>query len=239
MLTSLEMNIAVCDDEKSERMRIVNMTKEILDDAKIPYNMKEYECAHDLLAEIQSGTKFQILLLDVLMDEMDGMELARCLRQQGNRSFIIFVSYNRELAMYGYEVTATRYLAKPVDRDKMKEALLYCYKCLQNKKEILLPTGQGQHRISLSDIQFAEAFERGTRFVLEYETVESKLKFSDVEEMLPKSAFVLCHRSYIVNLAHVMRILPYEFYMKSGIHVPISKYRYKEVCKKVMDNIAD
>ena len=143
------------------------------------------------------------------------------------------------MALCGYEVSAVRYLAKPLDESKLKEALLYCYRIWQEKKEILLPTDMGKHRTSFSDIQYVEAFNRGTRFVLANETVESRLKFGEVEAMLPRSAFVLCHRAYIVNLSCIKFIRPYEFLLRSGENVPIGKGRYPAIRKKFIDYIAD
>ena len=132
-----------------------------------------------------------------------------------------------------------RYLAKPLDENKLKEALLYCYRTWRKKKEILLPTNQGKHRTSFADIQYVEAFDRGTRFVLANETLESRLKFNEVETLLPKSAFILCHRAYIVNLSCIKYIRPYEFSLKSGETVPIAKGRYSVIRKEFIDYIAD
>lgn len=239
MPTDNELKFAVVDDMEQDRIQTVNMAKQILQDEKIPHSISEFSDGRSLLCDIRSGEKYHILLLDVVMEEMDGMELARLLRRQGNKTDIIFISSNREMALCGYEVSATRYLAKPLDREKLKEALLYCHKQWKEKKEILLPTNQGQHRTSFSDIQYVEAFDRGTRFVLANEIVETKLKFSEVETMLPQSAFLVCHRAYIVNVSHIKRIRPCEFEMKSGTVVPISKHRYYGINKAFVDRITD
>ena len=173
------------------------------------------------------------------MEQMDGLELAASLRKQQNKTAIIFISVNRELALYGYEVAAARYLAKPLDKERLKEALLYCYRNRQEDKEILLPTVMGQRRISVSDIQYIEAFERGTRVVLLEESEESRCKFSEMKEMLPEHLFLQCHRSYAVNLSCVKIIRRYDFILKSGLTVPISKNRFLEVYQLFADYIAD
>ena len=106
------------------------------------------------------------------MDDMDGMALAKALRNQGDHTMIVFISISQEMARRGYQVEASRYLVKPLDREELKEALTYCYEKWQVKKEILLPTDKGQYRTSFPNIQFVEAFDRGTRFVLTDDTVE-------------------------------------------------------------------
>ena len=239
MQTDTLLKIAVCDDEPADLKQITEPTGKILQDASIQYQITEYASAKALLADIQRGVQFQLLLLDVMMDEMDGIALAAELRRLENKAVIIFISINREMALQGYEVSAVRYLAKPVNPHKLQEALLYCCTILQEKKEILLPTEQGQCRISCADILYLEAFERGTRFILTNESVCSRAKFNEAEELLPHSAFLRCHRAYMVNLAGIKFIRPYEFVLKNGQCVPISRGRYAEVHKKLVDYLAD
>lgn len=234
-----KLKIAVCDDDRKDCIEIINKSKKILQEEKISHSIAAYDNAKVLLADIQNGVTFHILLLDVMMDEMDGMELARELRKMKNNAAIIFISANREMALSGYEVSAVRYLGKPLEKEKLKEALLYCCRNQQEKREILLPTVQGKCRISVSDIQYAEAFERGTRVVLTNESVECRLKFSEMEEMLPKPAFLLCHRAYLVNLSCVKYIRNYEFELKNGQVIPIGKGRYADVQKKFVSYLTD
>ena len=67
----------------------------------------------------------------------------------------------------------------------------------------------------------------------------TKLKFSEVGALLPKSVFIHCHRAYIVNLSHIKHIRPYEFELKSGAAVPIGKPRYSEISKQFFSYITD
>lgn len=230
-----ELKIAIVDDIDSDRSDIMKTTQEILELAHIPNSILCYPNGKALLDDMRSGKRFHLLLLDVLLDEMDGMELAQEIRDQGNQTMIVFISISQEMARRGYRVDASRYLVKPLDREELKEALMHCHEKWQTKKEILLPTDQGQYRTSFPDIQFVEAFDRGTRFALTDKTVETKIKFSEVEGILPKSTFVLCHRAYIVNLAQAKHIRQYEFTMSGGNVVPISRLRYGEVNRKFVE----
>ena len=229
MFSDNELRIAIVDDLDEDRMRIQEMTRRILLDSNIPHHIDCYGDGTVLLRDLRGGRKYHLLLLDVLMDDMNGIDLAGELRKQGDQTMIVFISSCQEMARQGYKVKAMRYLAKPLEKEEVQEALFACHGEWQAKKEILLPTDYGQYRISFPDIQFVEAFDRGTRFVLKSETVETRMKLSQVEAMLPKSMFVQCHRAYIVNMAHTRRISPYEFLMKSGTAVPISRLRYPEV----------
>lgn len=242
MPNAMDLRLAVCDDTESERLWITRQTEDILRAEHIGHYMVKYDSAGALLEAINAGEQFHVLLLDVMMDGLSGMELARILQQRQHETCVVFVSSNREMALCGYEVSAVRFLAKPLDAQKLKEALLYCHRFWQEKwrekKEILLPTDEGQHRTSLSDILYVEAYDRGTRFALQEGIVDTRLKFSEVLTMLPEPAFVQCHRSYVVNMALVQRIYPNAFQMTSGFQVPISKHRSMEVNRKFMAYLA-
>ncbi len=225
--------IAICEDEKKEQDEIVLMIKEILQKNQIECTISCYQSGEELFHAIQNGTKFHLLLLDVLLEGIDGIALARQLRSLQNTTAIIFISWNKELALQGYEVEAVRYLAKPIQESYLQEALLFCYG-KQIEKEILLPTTNGWHRICLSDIMYAEAQGRGILLILVNEQLEVPLKISEVEALLSNGSFILCHRSYLVNLAFVQYIRCYEIELKNGKILPVSKYRFSEIKKKLI-----
>ena len=229
-----QLHIAVCDDEALERQRIADLVNQIMPEEGLSCRVTSYERGADLLSAIQHGGRFQILLLDVMMEGLDGMALAAALREKGDHTAIIFISSNLEMALRGYEVEAARYLAKPVDRERLREALMFCYRTRLAQKEILLPTASGQSRILPSDLIYAETWERGVRLVLKDGREETGLKISELAAMLPERQFVFCHRTILVNLAFIQSIRYCELELRSGATLPISKYRQTEIRKQLM-----
>ena len=229
-----QLHIAVCDDEALERQRIADLVNQIMPEEGLSCRVTSYESGADLLSAIQHGGRFQILLLDVMMEGLDGMALAAALREKGDHTAIIFISSNLEMALRGYEVEAARYLAKPVDRERLREALMFCYRTRLAQKEILLPTASGQSRILPSDLIYAETWERGVRLILKDGREETGLKISELAAMLPERQFVFCHRTILVNLAFIQSIRYCELELKSGATLPISKYRQTEIRKQLM-----
>ncbi len=224
-----QLHIAVCDDDDPDCRQIARLAGEILDGEGFSCTISTYASSTELLDVISSGTEFSVLLLDVLMEELDGMELAARLREQKKRTAIIFISCNREMALRGYEVDALRYLAKPLDRERLREALLcFCQRQLE-QRDILLPTADGQRRISLPDILFAETWGRGVRLAMTSGQVEINLKISELAAILPQREFVLCHRTILVNLSHVQSIRHCELELTTGDVLPVSKYRQRTV----------
>lgn len=238
MLSDNQLTIALCDDNPKDLELIRDMIRPVLKREGIPHGISCYTDPKALLADIHSGKNFHILFLDVLMNELSGLELAALLRRQKKSVPIVFISVNREMALNGYEVSAVRYLAKPVDTHKFEEALLHCVDIWRTKKEILLPTEQGEYRISVSDILFIEAFDRGIRINTERETIESRLKFREAESLLPLAAFIQCHRSFLVNPDHIKCIRPYMFVLHTGQHIPVGKSRYPEIRRKFIQYLS-
>ena len=229
-----QLHIAVCDDEALDRQQIAELVGQTMLEEGLSCRIDAYESGTDLLHAIQNGAQFQILLLDVMMDGLDGMALAAALREKGDHTAIIFISSNREMALRGHEVGALRYLAKPVDRSRLREALLFCYRTRLTQKEILLPTASGQSRILPSDLIYVETWERGVRLILEGGQTETAMKISELAAMLPERQFVFCHRTILVNLAFIQSIRYCELELKSGVTLPVSKYRQAEIRSKLM-----
>lgn len=232
--TNAQLLIAVCDDEAMDRQYIADTAKQILEGERLTCSIAVYSDGAELLAAIQQGVRFHILLLDVMMERMDGMDFAAALRKLGDNTAIIFISSNREMAMRGYEVAALRYLGKPVDRKKLREALLFCCRKQFEKKEILLPTASGHSKIPPSDIVYAETWERGVRLTLQEGRIETSAKISELAAMLPERQFVFCHRTILVNLAFVQSVRYCELELKNGDTLPVSKYRLPEMRKQLM-----
>ena len=239
MQSDIQLRIAICDNDPADRKETADLTVQILQDASIVCQISQYTGGNALLEDVQAGAQYDLLLLDVLLEDLDGISLAARVRQQRNDAAIVFISANREMALLGYEVSAARYLAKPLEREKLKEALLHCCGSCQARKELLLPTERGQYRVSCSEIRYVEAFERGARVFLGDETLVTRLKFGQVDAMLPKPGFVMCHRAYIVNLAYVKRMGLKEFEMTNGTRIPISKYRHQQVSRQFLGSVAD
>lgn len=126
-LQSHTFNIAVCDDDPGTLEIIAEMTKQICNKESIKPNLTCFESGKKLLDAISFGKSYDLLLLDVMMPQQDGMELAQFLRKDSFDGSIVFISSNREMALRGYEVSAARYLAKPIEEERLREAILYCF----------------------------------------------------------------------------------------------------------------
>lgn len=226
-----DFRIAICDDDYMSREANALMTRKILEEEGLPYEIEVFESASGLLSAMKK-TSFQILLLDVMMTDMDGMELALELRKQKSDVDIIFISGDRDTALRGYEVAAARYLIKPVMLERLKEALLYCYERYKSSMDFIVLSNVRNCKIFLSEICYIEAYERGACFHLKEDSVDTKLKMNEVEALLPEERFIQCHRAFIVNLSEIRTVRRFEIELKSGEVIPVSRGRYSKVIEQ-------
>lgn len=229
-----QLQISVCDDEPMDRQQAETLTMGIMEAEGLACSVSGFESATALLTAIQGGAQFHILLLDVMMEGLDGMELAAALRKLGDSTAIIFISSNREMALRGYEVSAARYLAKPLQTEQLREALLYCYKTFCEKKEILLPTEKGQSKMAPSSIIYVEPWERGSRLQLTSGPIETSARISELASMLPERCFIFCHRTILVNLAFIKHLRSCEIELADGRILPVSKHRVPDLKKRLL-----
>ena len=221
--------IAVCDDEQADLNEIAEMTREICREEQVSAAISCFGSAKELLDEVQNGRKYHLLLIDVLMPELDGMELARVLRRQEEKASIVFISCNREMALQGYEVNAVRYLAKPLKKRKLKEAVSFCYEKLKKNRELLLPVDGSMRKVSPKDIYYVEIDGRKSKIRMEKEEWNASCSITEMEELLEGQGFVRCHQSFLVNCRCVRTFRTSFMELTDGRRIPVSKHRVKEV----------
>jgi DNA-binding LytR/AlgR family response regulator len=144
----------------------------------------------------------------------------------------VFISSTAEYALDGYSVNALRYLQKPINIEKLREALKEGYQLSQPADVLKFQVADRFYRIPFSEIEYLESQGRDTDIITSEETISVHMKFSDMEKKLPADMFLRCHRSYIINLAQAKDLARYRFLTKSGVEIPVSQLQYNETKRK-------
>ena len=221
--------VAICDDEATSLQLNKLLTEKILQEEGINYEIETFTDMESMTAAVtKPGQSFDVLLSDILATGMNGIEAAEKLRQVGDKLDIIFISTTAEYALEGYRVQALRYLKKPVDVEKLREALLQAHQKRAHKGGISVSSEGKVYNINFKDILYIESNARDIELVLKYRKLISHGKISDIEKLLPEDRFFRCHRSYIINLTEIETIERYQATMKNGDVLPISQQQYTE-----------
>ena len=184
----------------------------------------------DSLIRAHSKTPFDIILLDVLMPLLDGIETAREIRAQDNAVKIVFLTSSAEYAVESYTVKANNYLLKPIDPFKLLRCLDELYgEMNRSSASVILRGAHTVHKVSLHDIEYLEAQNKHVLFVFsDGSRTETMGPLHNYEEELLSQGFFKCHRSYIVNIFAIDTYTSAEIKMHSGEKIPISRNFHKD-----------
>ncbi len=228
------MKIAICDDEKEIRDSIERNIRLLYADAEI----LSFKGGKSLLA--YTG-KLDILFLDIRMEQIDGMEVARKLRETGNNVTVIFVTAVEEYVFQAFDVGAFHYLLKPIEPSKFFEVL---HKAVENRRSnqadnakeeacIAIKKGGMTQKVFLREIFYLEIFNRKIIMHTAKENIEFYGKLAELENSLGNE-FMRCHRSFIVNLRYVLKYDARSIILEDGTEILLSKKKYPDFVKKYM-----
>ena len=224
------MKIAVCDDDKRDIARIKKLVKAYDADNNIVLSISEYESGSELLKAISNGENVDIIFLDINMDDMDGLSVAKRIREINDDVPIILVTAFINYALDGYKVKASRFLIKD-DLDKTFDECMddICKDIRKKSKTIAFNCVEGEMRMKASDIILIETSGHKNLIKLKNETYQIYEKLDVLEELLKGYGFLRTHNSFLVNMAHIRGINSYVLTLDDGRQLPVPKARYKQV----------
>lgn len=221
------MKLALCDDDLTQLEYLEKLVLNWMESRGVHWEIFKYPAAEQLLFDYYPN-RFDVLLLDIQMQGINGVALAKKVRELGDAAAVIFITALIDYVLEGYNVGAVQYLLKPVDKAKLFEALdSVCVKT-KDKPKIILENEDKKQAVYRDDIIFAEAFSHKTRIVLNSGELFVGKSISQVQQLFDKD-FYKCHRSYIVNIKHINEIRKYELVMDNGAVIPVSRRIYKDV----------
>ena len=219
------MRIAVIDDQPADRDYIAALVTCWAKDRDTTVTTVPFPSAEAFLFAYSEDKDFDILLLDIEMGAINGVELAKTVRAENDAVQMVFITGFPDFIAEGYEVSALHYLMKPVDRDKLFSVFDRAAANLgKAERWILLPSGDGQTRVRLDRILYAEAFGHD----LTVHTEDGDFAFRKTigaweAELDPEAGFVRCHRSVLVNLRYVSKIMRTDVVLDNGTVLPLAR----------------
>ncbi len=195
------MNIAICDDEMPMRMLLRRNLEHYSAERGLNFTYKEFSDGAELL---RSGQNYDLIFLDYKMKETDGLKTARELRKINNDTPIIFLSSYPKVVFDTFEVNAYRFLVKPINENKLSAALDDLLVSLPGNHYIIIKNDDISKRINTNDIIYAEAENTHCCIRLADETIIYKKTLSNFEALLHNDSFIRCHRSYLINMQHIV-----------------------------------
>lgn len=225
MECGVRYKIAICDDLESDRDYLKDLLNKWAINNSHLLNIDTFSSAESFLFHYEETKDYDILLLDIEMGLMDGVSMAKKIRQDNDAVQIIFITGYSDYIAEGYEVNALHYLIKPVKEEKLFSVLERAIEKV-NKNDVVLnlETANGMVRVPIYQIRFAEVF--GNYVTIHaYDDVVVKMTLNELEKILDER-FYRVGRSVIVNLNEVSRVTRTEIKLLDGtsIHLPRGAY---------------
>lgn len=227
------IEIAVCDDDANDLDYAVNILHEIFTAQNIGYHIKTFLSANEMLNDIR---KIDIGILDIAMNELNGIKLGRKLKEKFPNVKLIYITSYEEYCMQAInDVHAFSFLCKPLDSCKMQKQIIEVLNGIPNniiEKEFYKVTDSKQKeyasiKLKLEDILYFEYIKRQRKaeIVLTDETYECECVFEKLVEELQQYDFVVNCRGNLVNLSHIEKIKGFSIFLDNGKELQIAQKR--------------
>lgn len=236
------MKITICDDSIKDLLH----TEKLLLKYKSLHPDKEFELEKfsdpsRLYQKISTGKLTDIYILDMLMPRRTGIDIGNLIRTSGCESVIIYITSSEDYALDAYSVHAVRYLLKPIDENRLFEALDYSfsYAKLRVDSLCLIKTKEGLLQRPYSKIEYVENAGRKLEVhMTDGEIIKSlfirKSFEEETQEISAQRSFLQIHKSFLVNLDYVKQLTPDSIIMESGKRLPVSRAKAATVKREYL-----
>ncbi|AFA48451.1 LytR/AlgR family response regulator transcription factor [Acetobacterium woodii] len=223
------LKIAICEDEEEHKNLLVELINRF--EFGSDYLLTAFKFGKDLIAEYHNGNRYDIIFLDMHLENEDGIDVANEIRKKDEKTQIVITTSLIEYAILGYSVNASDFLLKPLSQEKVD---LILNKMVQKKKKL----AANFHEIEINnekvilrtdEILYFESIGRKIKVVTTDGSYDYYYTISALVRDLDPTQFILCHRSYIINLKNVRRIKKGLAVIKKGVEIPISVKKYQLV----------
>lgn len=223
------IKFAICDDEPAMARELAGYLARYLEEHEVTaYSVSSFSSGRALL---EAADGFDVIFLDIQMEEPDGMETARLLRRQGDHSLLVFVTVLMELVFDAFQVEAYDYLTKPLDAARFARTMDRVLQTLEQRTaaSIVIQQGSGCEVVPLSDVVYCEVLGRKVYLHKADGTITGYYDRLEQLERRMDRRFFRCHRSYLVNLDHVRGCQAGQVLLSQGERIPVSRLRERDL----------
>lgn len=223
------IRIGVVEDDSASIDRLLSHLDRFQREHGERFHIGAFRDGRDIIEDYRPD--WDILLLDIQMERVDGMTAARRIREVDSEVLILFVTSSPQFAISGYEVDALSYLLKPVTYPVFDQELARCLVRLRRRerRHILFSSSDGdRHRIDVADVLYLESAKHHVIIhTLDGDhVVVTTLKSMEAE--LADEDFFRCNSGYLVNLRHVTGVEGNDCRVRGGVRLQVSRPRKKD-----------
>lgn len=232
------MRIGICEDEAIYVKLVSAKVEEYFQKLGETVLLDVYPDGAPFLKAVREGARFDLILLDLQLEQSDGMEVAEKIRQMDAKVPLIFVTGMENRAAEGYGVEALDFIVKAKLETHLEKALGRFWEKRKDSCLVFEASGGEAVVLSFRDILWVESEGRGVKIATaKREYVNASLPVGKVTAELPENEFLEIHKSVYVQVREIKRIGADQVIMSSGAVLPLSRRRRKAVMLKVLETV--
>lgn len=225
--------IAIVDDEEDYLKEISISINNFLFNQGISCKIDTFSRAELLIYEIKDNMCYDIYLLDIEMPNINGLELAKKVREYDKEGYLIFVTSHLQFLMKGYDFFAYQYIMKSALKQKLIPTIATLQKRMEIDKEKFyqICTNYRYEKILYRDLYYIYKESKNAIFVTKNGMIVIRETLKNIYKGLNKNEFILIDRGYIVNIVHIIKINSNIILLRNGDTLKISR-TYTEKVKE-------
>lgn len=229
------MKIAVIDDSAEDWKLLAEKIQNFCLRESLIYEIRSFSSGNEFL--LASRADWDIIFLDIFMNEIDGMTVARTLRGNNVSSLIVFTTSSRDYAIESYDVRAFHYLVKPIEQDKLDEVLRLSEKSIRSRNHYIeVKEGRIMSRILIRDIMYTDYYNHYIQIHTPGRMIKTYMSFAEFSPLLLKyKQFLSPYRNCMINMDYVQQMDDHDFLMKDQVQIPINRARKSEIRQAYAD----
>ena len=229
----MSYRVAICDDSNTDAGYVQSILNNWATARQLSVQVETFPSAESFLFHYAEDKAFDILLLDIEMESMDGVTMAKQVRKDNETMQIVFITGYSEYIAEGYEVAALHYLMKPVKEDKLFAVLDRALeKQKQNERCLNLELSGEMVRIPFYEIRYLDVHQN-------YVTIHSKQDYTikrtlgEFEKELD-DRFHRVGRAMILNLKYIQRVTKSDVHLSDGSVLPLPRGAYEPLNRAII-----
>ena len=232
------IRIGICDEAEKDLQMHKELLQDIMGKECINAEILCFQSGEALLLEIEQNRSMDIILMDVELRGINGVETARKIRETDTKTILIFITRHEQYCKEIINVQPFAYIDKPVSKDKLEEVVMHAI-ALSGSKDgmIRFSNRKKEYRISLREIFYFESDKREILVFCEKKNYSFYRKLDEVEEELKQYSekFLRIHKSFLVNPIYIKESSYEKIIMCNGKEITISP-KYRKVIRQYYDD---
>ena len=230
------MNIAIIEDSGQELSLLERCLQSYLSSRQV-YRVIDTYTSGEAFLENWPSKSYDLVFLDILMEGISGIEVARKIRETDSECLLIFISSSKEYALQGFEVRAFDYLLKPLSEERFQKTMDLCQNELaKHIRYIEVKESRTLVKIPLNEIIYTDYYNHYIQIHTAARLIRSYQQFDVFSPLLlGYPQFLCCYRNCIVNMDHVDSVDKHDFVMENGERVPITRGNRNSIYQQYAD----